>query len=224
MNVYQVTTELPSDYKGIQIVNSFNELIEASMDLSQGILDDEVNLVIFRRGKLIGDFNKLAKRVFEENIKGEKDLREWFHSERVDKIYSAELAAANQVLSDFDRLYNGKMCAIDHKGHPEANVRRFHADLYHNRILVCYNEPATEWVKNEDANFKETFVKLGPDGRCDNAKHIPIYKVKDGATRYRLKAGDVIAFSGTDNQDKPPFIHRSTSPKKGEHRLLIAEG
>lgn len=209
---------LPDDYPRIRCVSSLEEIFNARSEATHG-----TNVVLFRRGNLAQNFNKLANVIGQHINKPAHYIREPFDdfiaNLKRDIDWDDELeAAADFVATDMKTFapYRGAGSALRViGGNNDSDLQNyFHADgglpWQSWRLMSCYNEPATEWLKNEDAVYDK-----------DKDRYVP----KDGATIYSMQAGDVWFHrrtTGFFEKLRPPLIHRATTPKPGEHRLLFA--
>lgn len=223
---------IPAGYKRIKVVSSLSALFNEKFGGP-----DEVNCVLFPR-RLSGDFNKLAKTIESEVLFKNifMDLRRVNFPELKKSFCSLsqpEKIAAELVLADFHLLENEYQRLCDQKvgrvtdtqlrllkqytepgkiiWAPEA----FHTDGDRSslgRILCCYNDPVTEWIRNEDVEVK----------RSDNGNLLP----KKNAQIFSFHAGDIWRMAADGGgYDVPFFIHRSPPSKiDNPPRLLLVGG
>lgn len=220
-----ITTELPENYKRLIQVSSLSEMFEAREDAGA-----DVNLILWRRGQLSGDFQTLAGKCYNGlgsytnlNTQGLlyqlKRLSEqpgWTASmqeaaailredvARVDALLAAHCPkmARNEFRIMDDRGYHDR----DKKGRIVGNnkVAGYHADGGKWRLLGCYEGAGTGWIKNEDAIE-------GSDDR---------YVPRQGAQEYAFQQGDIWLHAGKDVPDCDPFIHKGRGAANGQFRIM----
>lgn len=211
--------ELPKDYSSVIEVGSLRELFEAAANAPS-----HVNAIVWRRGVLSGNFDGLAK-AFAQYVRPDEYLQS-FPSLGLNKVNDKLMAlrmmcpdwdeayedAALQIQSDADAFSeyietrSSTMRWVGYNGYGDM-VDQYHQDGGVWRLMCCYNEPTTAWVKNSDA------IRQGSTD---------IYNLLSGATEYAFQPGDVWLHAGDERDIGAPFIHKATKPKPGEYRLLFA--
>lgn len=220
-----ITTELPENYSRLIQVSSLSEMFEARNDA-----DPEVNVILWRRGQLSGDFQTLAGQCYSglgsyTNLNTQGLLYQlkrlsaqpgWTESmkeaafvlredvARIDELLKAHGApmAHNIVRIMDDSGYLEK----DKKGRVTGTnfVGKYHADGGGWRLLGCYEGAGTGWIKNEDAieGTKNRFAAL------------------QGAQEYAFQQGDLWLHAGRDVEGREPFIHKGNNAASGGYRMI----
>jgi hypothetical protein len=86
----------------------------------------------------------------------------------------------------------------------DDETHQFHHDGNEWRLMCCYNEPATQWIRN-----KESLSALNNS-----------YTPKPEAQIYQLKPGDIWLQAGIQNWGIDPFIHKAPRAYPDCYRLL----
>ena len=201
-----ISEDLPQDYDRLAVVYSLKEMFKLMADNPENI-----NIIIYRRGPLSGDFNRLAFMLDELQTQAYKKNNRF----DIDKILSqiiehdefdTELkAAASTVLNDRSDFYEqmpfrmGMHTRIERTITPA--IEEFHEDSPRWRLMSCYNKPGTQWIKNDDVG--ESFLM--------HEYRSTISKMIEGAIIYEMQPGDIWAHAGRANKKTEPFYHRGIS-------------
>lgn len=102
--------------------------------------------------------------------------------------------------------------------HPRVRLERveddgcalFHADSLSVRMLCTYAGKGTEWLENDNVNWKE----LGLRDRTLDEANAAI--VRDPLAVRRIPTGAVALFSGSGREGARPLIHRSAPLEPGD--------
>lgn len=212
-------TELPKDYSSVIEVGSLQELFAAGATAPA-----HVNAIVWRRGALSGNFNGLAK-AFSNYVRPHEYLQR-FASLGLNQV-NDKLMALRMMCPEWDEAYeeaalqlqndveefskyietrSSTLRWVGQSGYGDM-VDQYHKDGGVWRLMCCYNDPATAWIKNQDAVRQ---------GSTDS------YRLLSGATEYAFEPGDIWLHAGDEREIGQPFIHKATKPKPGEYRLLFA--
>ncbi|MAQ71105.1 MAG: hypothetical protein CL565_02810 [Alphaproteobacteria bacterium] len=215
------TTELPDNYDRLVQVGSLVELFHAAETVGP-----EVNIIVYRRGALSGDFNALADLIdtqyfTDRYLKSlssfeEKDFLTQLGNGR--KFNRDAKEAALQLIEDIQVTYphmvddrrEKYMACISAEGYRYKDTHLFHSDGAVWRLLACYTDPATEWIKNEYSKY------------VGNMGDTPIYDKADNALTYQFQPGDIWLQAGDyRNQNSTAFLHKAPEPELRHQRLMI---
>lgn len=226
---------LPEGCENIRIVSGFEDLMTAEFD-------GRVNCILWPR-RLSGDFNALAdvfwngmnvseiEEIYKDTIRVYLEpvhILESFKAAVANEQYTAQ--QAEEILQALIHLQNDAdflaQYGMDHvtralksypvRGHDSGDVNAFHADRMgwdFGRVVICYNDPATEFLRNEDVDYDPQTYAVN---------------VKENAQVYRFHSGDVVRMSSRARVN--PLIHRgtmSTSPRLltiGHKKSQVPEG
>jgi hypothetical protein len=141
---------LPSDYDRIKVVNSFDELVKTPMG-------PRINALCWQR-TLDGNFNELAELLHNENEITPLD-EELFSSLRLSPHgqRAAEILLQDRDLMRGHGLSPNIECIPGYhrdEGPVPTDVYSFHVDsatVQTDTYLCCYNGPATEGLRNDQA-------------------------------------------------------------------------
>lgn len=200
---------LPKDYKRIKVVGSLSELFNEQFGGP-----DEVNCILFPR-RLTEDFNALAramKKTMEGAPRDDLLLTGVKNLLGLRNFPDAARPALNRIRQDMESIRASgphQPCLRYIKNYNVNTVYQFHADgtaggLQTGRILCAYNDPVTEWVRNED---------------WDRG-------INETTEIFVLRAGDLWSQSRNwPDKNIPPFIHRAPqeSPGGAPRLLLVAD-
>lgn len=217
---------IPKDYNRILVVGSLADFFNTQFTPA-------VNCILHPR-RLSGDFNALAQAIARDAWK--MDSRESYDftlphfeaaTKKLRRANDGAGAAAKIVLADMKTMMKRhhrkdiSLRFIKEKAYAAAStdVKNFHADNVDyplGRILCAYNDPVTEFIRNEDA------VKLERGE----------YSAREGAPVYGFASGDLWRQTGRQSQYDPesykglePFIHRAPRWRAGNApRLLLVAG
>ena len=214
------STDLPDDYDRLIQVGSLSEMFDAVEQAGP-----DVNIIVWRRGELAGDFNTLSRAITSEyftdrylkslNSYEESDFLEKIsrHEEFSPQVETAALQVANDIketlcymTAERQRKY---MACITAEGYRYKDTHLFHSDGAVWRLLAAYTNPATEWIRNEDS------VLVGKMGQT------PIYDKAEGALTYQFQPGDIWVHAGDYRDDFPAFLHKAPEPQLSHSRLLV---
>jgi len=206
------TTKLPDDYPALLQVSSLKELFDAADKVG-----NEVNIIVWRRGEISGAFNALSHNLsahYGRDI-DQTNPNEMLSNERFGPSgdIGEAFAKLKKDIESF-RSYITKKSAVRWVGdlgyevdfYEGDFVDDFHTDIPAWRLMCCYNNPTTEWIKNEDVLRKSGLA----------------YIARDDAVISRFAQGDVWLHAGTDNEERHPFIHRGPKAAQYRRRLLFA--
>ena len=208
---------IPANYPNIKVVGSLTELFNAEFG--------EANCILFPR-PISGEFNQLAKLLKKhgtEKLYDEGFVPQFYWAERrliIDdmKAIRRELqergvntGSALRVETSEGWIESQSPCAYHVEGCSKPEI---------GRILCSYNEPVTEWLRNEDAvNVPQERIR-------------DLYKAKEGATIQRFRPGDIFRIKSMLGRDMTSngegcFIHRAPEPtEETKHlvRMLLVAG
>tara|TARA_B100000953_G_scaffold289628_1_gene273821 strand:- start:5 stop:691 length:687 start_codon:yes stop_codon:yes gene_type:complete len=199
------TTELPDKYNRLIQVGSLEEMFSAVESAGS-----DVNLIVWRRGALEGDFNTLAECLSDSSSEDKSISYPELYLKSTDIIqpedlslrsdFSAACAAIYKDIKDLAELRPGDvemhtLRSVGHHGYEEADIHDFHSDQDYWRFMACYSGLGTEWIKNEDSIKDDT-----RDG---------FYYAAEDAAHYHFQEGDVWLQSGEGLTGRAPFLHRA---------------
>jgi hypothetical protein len=202
--------DLSKDYSRLLEVRSLQELFKAALSAPE-----EVNVILWRRGELSGDFNGLAR--YMEANPSEPEIAVATPLYLPDYIKDKEglsediLKASRQVIADLKMFKEDapyKMSPdlrLITKENDDRSTDEFHLDGGKWRLMCCYNEPVTEWVRNEDViGYEELNIQIRP-----------------GTEIFTFMPGDVWMHACQDTGKQDLFIHRGHTPELGEPPRLL---
>jgi hypothetical protein len=222
MPTFAAPTAVPEDYARIKRVESLTQLFAAAATVraTQG---RDHNAVLLPR-RLSGDFNALAQalRAMDADYEG-KRYREMDYDAlaATGPLADAGAEEARQhILADMrmTRAYQrgtfwfGRRLATGLRvitNYNLAAIEGFHKDG-RPRLCCCYNAPATEGIRDQDA------VALQGPLRGN------VYGIKEGARPFAFAPGDLwYQFGGGSPKKRPYFIHRGPSSAGAAPRLMM---
>lgn len=196
--------------------------VKTLSDLFNAAFDKKTNCFLYRR-PLHVYFNTLCTLLRKELNLGEDQYHtiEGYKNVRA-CIKSIEHPVAAQIMRDIKAFRkNGwkgfELRLISSQGHPKTvlsdDLHQWHVDFEckgDERILVCYEGDAVQWIENEDAlahSYDPTF-----------------FHARNGALIHQAKTGDILKFRTqpeTNSQADlaPAFVHRA--PPAGKPRLVL---
>jgi hypothetical protein len=202
---------IPNDYTGIKVVGSLSEVFNTPFG--------PANAVVFPR-KLTADFNALARGLKEQlhiTNKGRQQHTLSYHelAVRAQSMNAAAQEAVAVVLADMKEMESlglkAKLRVVSPAGYKFRIAHHFHEDIEKptalGRILCCYNDPVTDWLRNEDA------VRVSGQR----------YEARDSALIQSFRTGDIWKQMPRNSLGIPPFIHRAGyDPHSDMPRLVLA--
>lgn len=215
---------IPQDYTRIKVVESLDALFDAPFEA-------DVNCILYPR-RITGAFNDLARYLYDR--RRNMSAREILQGAYVPEALQQEKAL---MLEDIERI----SANLTRNGaHADAQIRAetlakwekgkvpfsLHFDGCSNpkmgRVLCCYNDPVTEWARNEDI--------IHEDDEANRWK----FRLKAGAPVYQFQPGDIWrlksfhrGFKERDPADAGCFAHRTPAPTAetlDKPRLLLVAG
>lgn len=199
------------DYLRVKEVGSIRELFKPFGD---------AHVILYRRDfseNLRGQFNALARRLRApvgergSNVKEfEADLRNIATGPETSGIREAALLLLRDR-QDVDLILNGKtrpsqIRVENNGGWKEEDEEKFHIDHCVNtdvgRVIACYTDPVTQWIRWEDALRKEEGV----------------FSARPGAQISSFRVGDIFRFKALSANDESTagqescLIHRRPEP------------
>ena len=202
---------IPADYSRIVVVDSLLEVFDRPFTPT-------VNCYLLP-GRLSGDFNALSRRIVREQCviwSGIPQVNMQRLEEIIPLLPAEEEIAAQTLLKDMSGLKpHGPEIRLTLASHYNKNLSPyiFHGDGL-SRVMRCYNDPVTEWVRNADA-------EVDPDPRFGSLGSA--FREKVGIHVFRFRPGDFWAQAGkTEISGTDPFIHRAPPMKPDDPpRLLL---
>ena len=208
---------VPQGYRGVKVVGSLTELFNAEFG--------EANCILFPRS-ISGEFNQLAKLLKKygtEKLYDDGFVPQFYRVER--KLIIDDMKVIRRELQERGVNAGSALRVETSEGWVESKSHcAYHVDGCCNpeigRILCSYNEPVTEWLRNEDAvNVPQERIR-------------DLYKAKDGATIQRFRPGDIFRIKSMLARDMTSngegcFIHRAPKPtEETKHlvRMLLVAG
>lgn len=213
---------IPEGYDRIKVVNDLFSFFTENFE-------PKANVILYPRD-LNYDFDALALKMAEYfELEDEEVFIKYSESEKL-KVFGETisdeklLSALKTILNDMECLYSAKIkthfrLLKNYKIHKDTY--KFHVDGLQqdfDRYMVCYNNPVTEFVKNDDV-----IKVMGHDAICK--KDAQIYQFKAGdlwRSRVRNKPknkADEFFDSILREKEKRAFVHRSQYSEKP--RLLV---
>lgn len=208
---------VPQGYNGVKVVGSLTELFNAEFG--------DANCILFPR-PISGEFNQLAnllKKYGQDKLYDEGFVPQFYRAER--QLIIDDMQAIRRELHDRGVSVASALRVETSEGWVESQSPcAFHVDGCSKpeigRILCSYNEPVTEWLRNEDA------VNVPQDRVRD------LYKAKEGAAVQRFRPGDIFRIKSMLARDMTSngegcFIHRAPEPTEDTRhlvRLLLVAG
>lgn len=189
---------IPEDYNGIKMVDSFEAMLSEPFGHASAVLLPR---------SLSGDFNALAQVMGRKGywraplmrVEKRDDLRKNFPQE-ID-LLREDIRMLRGVSAQH---YLDLRVSKDSNWREDRAPHAFHSDGCRNahfgRVLCCYNDPVTEWIRREDAIPRDS--------------HEGTFEKREGAPLYRFKAGDIWRLASRTGGDgnvcgRPLFIHRT---------------
>lgn len=193
------TTIIPKDYDRVVRTGSLAGLFDTAAQA-----DRRVNVVLLRR-KISGDFDGLAKAMWM--YPGKQDIRSEDMAKKLARVFEQQPGlsrsitdAARRILTDIEDLkpylnycHIRKVPVRGYEHESRHPVHDYHADTTGWRLMICYNAPVTEALRQQDVIATDT----------------DSFRMKKGAVPFRFRAGDIWLHSGHARPDTPPFIHRA---------------
>ena len=213
---------IPEGYDRIKVVDDLFSFFTTDFGA-------KANVVVFQRD-IAGAFDVLAEKMAdhfdlgEEEIfikYSERDQLETFGETLNDEVLESAL---NIIMADMECLYSAKIkthmrLLTNYKIHNETY--KFHVDGLEqdfDRFMTCYNNPVTEFVRNEDVLQVD-----GHDALCREGA--PVYQFKVGdmwKSRVRNKPknkADMLMDKITRVKENRAFVHRAQVSDKP--RLVV---
>ncbi|MGH1455704.1 MAG: hypothetical protein ACRBDI_02895 [Alphaproteobacteria bacterium] len=208
---------IPEGYERIKVVDDLFSFFTTDFA-------PKANVVLYPRG-LSANFDELAEKMAKYfDLQDEEIFIKYSEREKLEEFKEkisddGMFLALNVILDDMECLYSARVkthfrLLRNYKIHKDTYT--FHVDGLEqdfDRFMVCYNDPVTQFVKNEDV------IKInGHDAIC-----------RDGAPIYQFKAGDIWKSrvrnkpkSKADDfldgvlreKEKRAFVHRAQYSKK----------
>jgi hypothetical protein len=206
---------IPQDYKRIKVVDSLTELFNEQFGGA-----DEVNAVLMPR-RVSENFQALAgilgdRLGIKPDIKAQRSLDREGARNQIKHLDHWERKSLQRILYDMDQLSERDvqplLRVVSPAGYDFKIAYRLHEDREkpgeNGRIMCCYMEPTTEWLRNEDA------VRKGGQ----------IYEAKPVTKFFSFRVGDIWKQADC-GQKVEPFIHRAIRSEPGScpRLLLVAD-
>lgn len=214
---------IPEGYDRIKVVHDLYSFLATDFE-------PKANVVLFQR-RIEGAFDDLAEKMAAYfDLQDEEIFIKY--SEKDKLLEFQETIAGNEalndaleiILNDMECLYSARIkthmrILKNYKIHSETY--KFHVDGLEqdfDRFMTCYNEPVTQFIKNEDVLRVE-----GHDAYCKEDATIYTFKVGDiWKSRVRNKPknkADMLMDKITRVKENRAFVHRAQASDKP--RLLV---
>lgn len=199
---------IPADYTQVKCARSMGEALN-------DIFSASVNCRVYPRN-LTGDFNGLAQAISSDYKMIVYSQAKLLDLRNKHQQYNREI---DQILSDMSLVVgagfrNVILRAVGYNGYYDSDAMTFHQDgsrcAWRTRVLCCYNDPVTEYLRNDDVVF-------GDDGKTYQE---PISR---NPTTFRFRAGDICVHATQEHPNNAiGAVHRAPAPSRGIKRLVLA--
>ncbi len=170
---------IPEGYERIKVVDDLFSFFTTGFE-------PKANVVLYPR-VIEGDFDTLALLMADHfHLEDEEIFIKYSERDKLEEFKSvlsddSLIASMNTILDDMECLYSARVkthfrLLQNYKIHKDTY--KFHVDGLQqdfDRFMVCYNEPVTQFVKNDDV-----ISVSGHDAVC-----------REGAEIYEFRAGDL---------------------------------
>jgi hypothetical protein len=213
---------IPEDYDRIKVVDSLAAIAEP--------FEGPVNCNLFPR-RLTENFNALAatflpvqeKRPYFPGFEGARDFEEYLRSTQGEARVAGERIL--QDMQDISALFGDAFLRVVNPVFPYMFPDPcFHGDTVKKRVLCCYVNPVTRWVRNDQATRK--LVPHGDGDGFEAEDWVELYTPEPGADIRSFAPTDIWCHSGwVHKEDRPSFAH--AVPEKDQvvlpRLLLVAQ-
>lgn len=214
---------IPEGYDRIKVVDDLFSFFKADFA-------PKANVVLYPR-RLAGDFDALAERMAAFfNLQDEEIFIKYSEREKLEEFKEklscdALNSTLEIILNDMECLYSARVkthfrLLKNYKIH--SDTYDFHIDGLEqdfDRFMICYNNPVTQFVKNEDV------IKIsGHDAVCREGAEVYSFQVGDMwksrvRNKPKNKADDFIETVLLKEKEKRAFVHRAQYSEKP--RLMV---